>query len=391
MTHKLRSFAALAVSLLVLSACWPAAAQNGIFADFTTSMGPFSCQLDYTNAPKAVANFIGLATGQSAWLDLPSGRARTNAFYNGLRFHRVIAGFMIQGGSPNGQGTDDPGYAFPDEFTPALRFDRFGVLAMANSGPKSNGSQFFVTVAPASWLNDVHTIFGKVVSGSNVVYAISQVATSGDVPVTPVVIQGVAIRRVGTAAQNFNILAQSLPVVKNIGLGLTNTPQHQILLGFTNRQFADNRLYSSTNLNAWAAELLGIEIANAGTNTLVRTNNTPRKFYRFAQIQYASSTFAPKNLNWRTVTLTFSGGAVLTIWFNASGGGPYSFVPYGNGTITSYTYYQDPYRAYLWPIYFSAYYPMTLELDFTSNAGGTFKGTVYATPTVDVSGTFTLQ
>src|SRR4030095_14635106 len=114
--------------------------QNGIFADFTTSMGSFTCRLEYATSPKAVANFIGLATGPRPWLDLPTGVARTNAFYNGLLFHRVVAGFIIQAGSPNGQGTDGPGYAFPDEFSPTLRFSGPGVLAIANSGTNSNGS-----------------------------------------------------------------------------------------------------------------------------------------------------------------------------------------------------------------------------------------------------------
>jgi len=135
------------LGLLSLSAGVALGQTNGIFADFTTSLGGFTCQLDYTNAPRTTANFIGLATGQRAWLDLPSGRARTNAFYNGLTFHRVIAGFMDQGGSPNGIGTDGPGYAFTDEFSPRLVFDSFGVLAMANSGTNSNGAQFF----PKTW------------------------------------------------------------------------------------------------------------------------------------------------------------------------------------------------------------------------------------------------
>ena len=120
---------------------------DGIYADFSTSLGGFTCRLEYAVAPKAVANFIGLATGQRAWLELPTGRVRTDAFYNGLTFHRVIAGFMSQGGSPNGQGTDGPGYSFVDEFNSGLRHDGFGVLSMANSGPDSNGSQFFITVS----------------------------------------------------------------------------------------------------------------------------------------------------------------------------------------------------------------------------------------------------
>src|ERR1039457_4522732 len=120
-------------AVLGLSTLIAAGQANGIFADFTTSMGSFTCQLDYTNAPKTAANFIGLATGQQEWLDLPTGRVRTNTFYNGLTFHRVIAGFMNQGGSPNGLGTDGPGYVFTDEFSPQLVFDRFGGLAMAKS------------------------------------------------------------------------------------------------------------------------------------------------------------------------------------------------------------------------------------------------------------------
>jgi len=151
-----RRTAIILVLLAAMAATAPhlSAQTNGIFADFTTSMGSFSCQLDYTNAPRTVANFIGLASGQRAWLDLNTGRARTNAFYNGLTFHRVIAGFMIQGGSPNGMGTDGPGYAFPDEFSPALVFTNYGVMAMANSGTNSNGAQFFITVEPYTFGNN---------------------------------------------------------------------------------------------------------------------------------------------------------------------------------------------------------------------------------------------
>src|SRR5882724_5357209 len=115
--------------LLILGSASRAIGQaNGIYADFTTSMGSFTCRLEYAVAPKAVANFIGLATGQRPWLDLPSGTARTNTFYNGLLFHRVVAGFVIQAGSPNGLGTDGPGYVFPDEISPSLRFTNTGIL-----------------------------------------------------------------------------------------------------------------------------------------------------------------------------------------------------------------------------------------------------------------------
>ena len=355
-----------------------AEAQNGIFADFATSMGSFTCILDYTNAPMAVANFIGLATGQRAWLDLPAGRVRTNAYYDGLLFHRVIAGFMIQTGSPNGQGTDGPGYAFPDEFTASLRFSGPGVLAMANSGPNSNGSQIFVTVAAATWLNDVHTIFGWLTSGTNVVVAISQVATdTSNRPLTNVVLQNVSIRRVGTAAQAFNIDAQNLPVVSNPGLALSNSA-NQVALSFTNHPFADNRLYSCTNLIDWSNEMLGIEPASPGTNIFFRGKDVPQSFYRFAQIQYPSATFAPKSVYGRTAALTFSTGSsgTLTLTFDNLGGATYVFPPDPSGTVQYYDWAQEPYRGRLW-LELPGYPPLNLQCNFSNGTGGSFSGTGY--------------
>src|ERR1035438_5736822 len=271
---------------------------NGIFADFATSMGNFTCQLDYTNAPRTAANFIGLATGQRAWLDLPTGRARTNAFYNGLTFHRVIAGFMNPAGSPNGLGNDGPGYAFMDEFSPKLVFDSFGVLAMANDGPNSDAAQFFITVTPFTAGNNVYTIFGRLTSGSNVVYAINQVATDANAkPLTNVVMQQVSIRRVGAAAQAFDLSAQGLPVVANLPLRIATTAS-QAILSFTNLQYSNNRLYSATNLaGPWTSDALGIEITAPVSNSVQRAKDAPQCFYSMAQIQYASSTFAPKTMN----------------------------------------------------------------------------------------------
>lgn len=363
---------------------------NGIFADFTTSLGSFTCQLDYTNAPKAVANFIGLATGQRAWLDLPTGRVRTNAFYNGLTFHRVIANFMIQAGSSNGQGNDGPGYVFQDEFHPSLTFSDFGVLAMANSGTNSNGSQFFITVASTPWLNNVHTIFGRVISGSNVVYAISRVATgANDKPLTNVVIQQVAIRRVGSAAQAFNVQGQGLPTVTNLALRINLAPS-DILLSFTNRLHADNRLYVSTNLGLWSGLELGLELGPALTNRLHRAR-TAREFFRLAQIQYPASTLAPRAVTNRVLTLNFEGGlGTILITFDGIGGGTYTYTGGSPGVITAYDWQQEPYAGRLWPIYYSALIPMTLRLGFASTTGGTFSGTAYGTSAFPVSGSFTL-
>jgi len=356
-------------------------------------MGSFSCWLDFTNAPKTVANFVGLATGQRAWLDLPSGRAKTNAFYNGLTFHRVIAGFMIQGGSPNGNGTDGPGYAFLDEFSPALVFTNYGVMAMANSGTNSNGAQFFITVEPFTSGNNTYAIFGKLVSGSNVVYAINHVATgANDKPLTNVVMQQVTIRRVGAAAQAFNVNAYSLPVVTNLPLKISNSGT-QVSLTFSNRLYADNRLYSGTNLTNRSANLLGIEISSPFTNIVYWAKDAPTRFFSMAEVQYASSTFAPKTLYNRTLTLVFTSGASgnITNVFDSAGTGTYNYSGSGPGTITSYSWTQDVYRGNLYPIQYSGLYTMTFQLNFTGNNGGIFNGTVYSSTPFGVAGTFTLN
>jgi len=376
-----------------------ASAQDGIYADFQTSMGSFTCRLEYAVAPKAVANFIGLAAGQRSWLNLTNGTARTNAFFDGITFHRVIPDFMIQSGSPNGKGTDGPGYAFVDEFSSSLRFNSFGMLAMANSGPDSNGSQFFITVAPTTWLNDVHTIFGRVTGGSNVVYGISQVATdASNKPKTNVVIQGISIRRVGSAALAFKIDDKGLPVVTNQPMALATAPGGMWALDwFTNRQYADNRLYVSGNLFDWREDRLGIELSTQVTNRVYRSNEVANAYYRLAQIQYAESTLAPKSLQSRLLTLnlksatTGNGMGTLKITFDASGGGTYSLVSStgtSTGTVTVYTWIQDPYRGNLRPIYYSNLAPMEVRLDFTSATQGKIAGTAYTIPsTIALSGT----
>jgi peptidyl-prolyl cis-trans isomerase A (cyclophilin A) len=167
-------------------------------ATLHTSMGDIRIVLYPDHAPKTVRNFLGLAEGTTEWTD-PRVRAKTTApLYDGTIFHRVISGFMIQGGDPLGKGTGGPGYSFADEFHPELTFDRPYLLAMANAGPNTNGSQFFITVAPTTWLNFKHSIFGEVAdqASRDVVDAIAAVPTaSGDRPVTPVVIERVSVER----------------------------------------------------------------------------------------------------------------------------------------------------------------------------------------------------
>jgi peptidyl-prolyl cis-trans isomerase A (cyclophilin A) len=157
-------------------------------ATFITSLGIFKIRLMPQHAPNTVANFVDLASGRREWRDPRDGLRKSDPLYNGTIFHRVIPNFMIQGGDPEGTGRGGPGYRFEDEIPPGgPKFDRPGLLAMANSGPNTNGSQFFVTVAATGWLNGKHTIFGEVTEGMDVVEAISTAETDrNDKPVTDV-------------------------------------------------------------------------------------------------------------------------------------------------------------------------------------------------------------
>jgi peptidyl-prolyl cis-trans isomerase A (cyclophilin A) len=166
-------------------------------ATLRTNQGPVVIRLFPDHAPKTVRNFVELAEGGKQWTDPRTGRATTDKLYDGSVFHRVIPDFMIQGGDPLGSGRGGPGYKFGDEIHPDLAFDRPYLLAMANAGPGTNGSQFFITVTATPWLNGKHTIFGEVVEGYDVVEKISKVSKDGmDRPKTPVVLESVTIERV---------------------------------------------------------------------------------------------------------------------------------------------------------------------------------------------------
>nr|WP_108869796.1 peptidylprolyl isomerase [Tessaracoccus timonensis] len=165
-------------------------------ATLHTNRGDIVIELFDDHAPKTVENFVGLAGGTKEYVDAKTGETTTGKFYDGLTFHRVIDGFMIQGGCPRGDGRGDPGYRFDDEFHPELSFDRPYLLAMANAGPGTNGSQFFITVAPTPHLNRRHTIFGEVTdeASQQVVDAIATTPTGMmDRPVDPVVIESVEL------------------------------------------------------------------------------------------------------------------------------------------------------------------------------------------------------
>lgn len=186
--------------LVVFAACngQPRITEDGLFAVITTTKGDILLRLDYLKAPLTVMNFVGLAEGILS--DAP--------FYDALSFHRVVQDFVIQGGDPLGNGTGGPGYQFPDEFHPELRHDKAGMLSMANSGKNTNGSQFFITLAPTAWLDDKHSVFGTVVEGMDVVTSIQE----GDI------MEKVEIIRRGREAREFVVSAESFEQKKQLVL-----------------------------------------------------------------------------------------------------------------------------------------------------------------------------
>ncbi|HYY25658.1 MAG TPA: peptidylprolyl isomerase [Candidatus Udaeobacter sp.] len=193
----------IVIAMLCAGVLFEASAQaqekrGPVYATLKTSMGDIVIQLFEDKAPKTVANFIDLATGAKEWTDPKTGEKVKRPLYNGTLFHRVIPGFMIQGGDPLGNGTGGPGYRFEDEFNPDLKHSKPGTLSMANAGPNTNGSQFFITNKATPWLDGKHSVFGEVVKGQSVVDTIANVPRDlRDKPMKDVVIQEVVISRGG--------------------------------------------------------------------------------------------------------------------------------------------------------------------------------------------------
>ena len=315
---------------------------DGIYADFQTSLGDFTASLNYQQSPKAVANFIGLAEGSRAWIDPASGAVRVGQpFYNGVVFHRVIAGFMNQAGSKNGLGTDGPGYVFQDETSNGLGHGSPYTLSMANSGVNSNGSQFFITVAPTTWLDGVHTVFGSVVSGQSVIDAINAVPTgTNNKPLTDVVIQSVGIRRVGAAAVAFDIHVQWLPVCTGVAgnLDVDMGVECKYVLKGPMPPATTFSFYRSDDLISWAK---GGEIYRSATNAPINNvvidgATSAARFFNLAYASYPIAGQMGSNAN-RTLTVPWQGNQTLIFQFNSAGtGGTGSYN--NNGSLTPFAF-----------------------------------------------------
>jgi len=325
-----------------------------IYADVETTMGTFTIELDYTNSPLAVANFIGLAEGTQTWIDATTGAARVGEpFYDGIIFHRVIEGFMNQVGSPNGLGTDGPGYSFPDELDTSYFSQAYNV-AMANSGPNSNGSQIFITVDSTTWLNDLHTVFGTVpaddgasgiVDGSrNVINAINSAPVTNNRPNTPIEIISVTIRRIGVAAQNFDASAQALPAVIPTIPTIRITEGNEPYLEFEQQTNTLAYVSLSSDLSSWTA--VSREHGELEVAPLTQFDPTPfqsdqdQQFYRVTIVDWPTNAVFPESLANQTLVINLDTVTTpFTFIFNETGtGGTWSYPAPGNshaGTITS--------------------------------------------------------
>ena len=288
---------------------------DGLYAVINTTMGEITCRLDYAKAPITCANFVGLAEGSQHWVDPESGDIRNAPFYDEIIFHRVISNFMIQGGCPLGNGTSGPGYAIPDEFDDALTHSGPGILSMANSGPDSGGSQFFITLVKTDWLDNKHSVFGEVVEGMDVLQAIGVVATDGsDRPLTDVSITGITILRNGSAAENFSPSAQPLPEVipqpLSVETGTDVTTKE--IPGLTTV-----KLFNSGDLTDWTVAAEQYFPIGSGEWINPVTGGTSSEFYKAAQVVYPEGVTTFSDMAGKT--LTFTQGSVVLV-FNPTDG-----------------------------------------------------------------------
>jgi len=360
-------------------------ATPGLYAVFNVSWGnpvqtgSFTIKLDYERAPLTVANFVTLAEGTRSWLRAADGKIRATPYYNGITFHRVISGFMIQGGSPNGLGTDGPGYIFPDEFHPQLRHSKAGILSMANSGIATNGSQFFITLGATSWLDDTHSVFGEVVENLTVVQAIGQTPVgTNDRPVAPAVITSVEIVRQGTAAQAWDPLAQPLPQIKGWQgiLGQTVDPSPAFTLNWPRPGTGSTLVYGSENLAQWQGlgDFLDRDFASPDPLPIDPSFAAkPRQFFNLVRVELPGGIPTPTVLRGHRLVMTTvpgppQAGFTMTVNFTGDSTGTFTCVPVGgsaiSGNVTHYAIYQVGVYVLLVDIYYANNLPVQYAASF---------------------------
>ncbi len=371
------------VALFFLVASFPALGQeDGLYARFETSQGTFRARLAFDHAPLTVANFTALAEGSLAWVDPRTGRVRRDPYYDGILFHRVVPGFVVQAGSPGGSGADGPGYTFRDEFLPNLRHSRAGVLSMANSGPNTNGSQFFITLDSTPWLNDVHSVFGEIVEGLDIVQAIGSVSTnSAGRPLEDLWIHSVRIERIGEAASAFDPRPALLPRAARLDPLLISVDRAFALL-FPRREHAVETIFFSSDFRSWSPHRLEFAVSGPGPTPVevtALTGNKPMGFFRCVEILYPEPIYPPASVSGLVLTLTTSGGQRVTYAFDAADSGTASLDGGEPGPILSLNYSpENSHRAAL-SVSSAPVVPLRIALGFDTANTGRFSGTILST------------
>lgn len=338
-----------------------------IYADITlregeSALGTFRVLLHETEAPRAVANFIGLAQGTRNWINPATGTVRTGVpFYDGLRFHRLIHTFMLQGGDPLGNGGGGPGYVFQDQFHPGLRHDGAYKLSMAHSGPNSNGSQFFITLAAAPHLDDLHTVFGTVINDA--AYPDSRDLIDGftseadfptganDIPLADIIIDSIAIFGPGLDTFDPEDPQWGLPQVHGTQIALRPETTDSVFIDFEANPRHDYPLYTSRDLEQWFRPGTILNMNPTGEQEIdVTAVVGPRQtFFTMPAVDYSHVLDLPQNIfaeGDRMVMETSEGDLELT--FDGTGGGTWHF-PAAPGETQSGTIEYGFFQTSLYP------------------------------------------
>lgn len=374
-----------------------------LYADVTTTMGDFTLELYYEESPKTVANFVSLAEGSRKWIDPVTGIVQVNKpYFDGIIFHRVIDAFMNQVGSPQGTGSDGPGYTFPDEVDNGLVHDEPYLLSSANSGPNTNGSQLFITVVVTNWLDGIHTVFGKVSSGTDVIDAINDVDVgkifNGNFdstrPVVDVSITSVVIRRVGPEANAFDVTAQGLPEVEQAEVGIEN-PESGLNLTVNQAAGTSLKVFQSPDMVTWSSQSRHLDSGSLPSSGIGLPVNQSQEFFRSVIIDWPTEASFPSDLTgWSIAIESPLNGLDLTLNFSDE---PTLFLE-GNGTflinMESSSIDTDGYGGTLL-IYTDGLVPFRFRLgsDLPINSSapsGRMTGTAFTGGGITLSGGFTM-
>ena len=373
----------------------------GLYATFTlthggAAFGEFTCKLEYEKAPLTVGNFVSLAKGTLGWVDLGDRSVKKGVpFYDGMAFHRIDREFVIQGGSPNGEGNDGPGYAFPDEFHLDLTHDRPGILSMANSGPHTNGSQFFITIVEASFLDDLHSVFGSVLpEDMDVITSIvtdvpldDPESTFGK-PINDLVMQSVVITSVGSEAEAFFEGDYGLPVIDTVKTTIEREGEN-FALQFPQERYHQYESSRSDDLEEWSfiSSIMNKEppSGDAVIDISSFVSGKDKQFFKADQINYG---YVPGNLIGKDITLNFrSSGEIMQLNITAERTTENEGDPLGTFTLNGST--PADLEDYIWIqenefgsilLVLEGFDQLNVDLKFYDETGGSWTGYWFDSP-----------